>query len=184
MNPLLATITLFGGNFAPTGYAMCQGQTIAISQNTALFSLLGTTYGGNGTSTFQLPDLQGRVPIGAGNGAGLTPVSLGQVGGSESITLSVNNLPAHSHNLNVNTGLGNTAAPGTTTYLASSPQTGSGPNSSSLDLYTTNAPNTNLSQAGIGTIGNTGAASPFDNHQPYLAITYIIALQGVFPSRN
>src|SRR6476469_8745709 len=95
--PFLGSIIIFGGNFAPKGWAMCNGQILAINQNTALFSLLGTTYGGNGTTTFALPDLRGRVPVGMGQGPGLSPMTEGQVGGTETVTLTVNQLPNHNH---------------------------------------------------------------------------------------
>src|SRR5580692_1409475 len=93
--PYLGAIFIFAGNFAPRGFALCQGQVLSIAQNTALFSILGTTYGGNGTTTFQLPDLQGRAPVGQGNGAGLSPVTLGQVGGVENVTIMAANMPSH-----------------------------------------------------------------------------------------
>src|SRR6478672_10112699 len=95
--PFLAEIIMFAGNFAPRGWAFCQGQILSIAQNTALFSLLGTTYGGNGQTTFALPDLRGRVPVGTGQGPGLSNYDLGQVSGSESVTLTVSQMPAHNH---------------------------------------------------------------------------------------
>src|ERR1700689_3127872 len=97
--PLLGAIFIFAGNFAPTGYQLCQGQLLPISQYAALFSILGTTYGGNGTSTFQLPDLRGRVPVGQGSGSGLTPIVLGETAGTQNVTILTNNLPAHNHPL-------------------------------------------------------------------------------------
>ncbi|HWZ02329.1 MAG TPA: tail fiber protein [Mucilaginibacter sp.] len=181
MTPDLAMIYLFGSNFAPSGYQMCNGQIIAISTNTALFSLLGTFYGGNGTSNFALPDLRGRAPIHQGQGPGLSQYNLGQAGGSETITLTTAQMPSHSHAFNVNASGGTTAIPGSTTYLSAGPATGSGPNASSLNSYTTNAPNATLSP---NAIGSTGGGQPFSIIQPYLAVTYVIAMQGVFPSRN
>jgi microcystin-dependent protein len=180
MTPDLAMIFLFGSNFAPQGYAFCQGQILSINSNTALFSLLGTTYGGNGTTNFQLPNLQGRAPIGFGQSAGTSNYSLGQSGGVETVTLNTNQIPAHSHLVNVNNGSGNTA-PGTTTYLSAGPLTGSGPNATVLNTYTTNANNTTLNP---NSIALAGGGQPFTVVQPYLAISYIIALTGVFPSRN
>jgi microcystin-dependent protein len=181
MTPFLGGIYLGGFNFAPSGYAFCNGQTIAISTNAALFSLLGTTYGGNGTSTFQLPNLQGRVPIHFGQSPGTSNYVLGQVAGSETATLTTNQIPAHSHAVNVNSAAGNTATPGSTTYLAAGPATGSGPNASQLKTYTTTANNATLN---TNTIGTVGGGQPFSILQPYLAVNYFIALQGVFPSRN
>lgn len=101
--PILGCIFIFGGNFAPRGYMLCQGQLLSIQQNAALFSLLGTTYGGNGTTNFQLPDLRGRAPIGTGNGPGLSPVVEGQIGGTQAASILIANLPSHSHALNAST---------------------------------------------------------------------------------
>jgi microcystin-dependent protein len=178
MNPYLGMVFIFGGNFAIHGFSICQGQLLDISTNTALFSILGTTYGGNGTSTFALPDLQGRVPIGVGN----TFVE-GQQGGAQTATLLGSNIPSHTHNLAVNSAVGTTSSPAPTgtTYLAAGPATGSGPNASTLKTYTTTAPNTNLGPSAIQPFGG-GAA--FSIMQPYLCINYEIALQEIFPSRN
>lgn len=181
MTPDLAMIYLFAGNFAPSGYQMCNGQILAISTNTALFSLVGTTYGGNGQNTFALPDLRGRVPIHEGQGPGLSLYNLGQAGGTESVTLTTAQIPSHSHAFNVNAGIGTTASPGSTTYLSAGPVTGSGPNASLLKTYTTSASNISL---GPNTIGATGGTQPHSIIQPYLAVTYVIAMQGVYPSRN
>src|SRR5580658_1671639 len=129
--PILGSIFLFAGNFAPRGYALCQGQLLAISSNTALFSILGTTYGGNGTTTFALPDLRGRAPIGAGNGTGLSPVVLGQQGGSQNVSILASNMPAHNHLVNVSTVLAAQASP-SNNFLAppvdSTPAAGTGYN--------------------------------------------------------
>jgi microcystin-dependent protein len=180
MDPLLAMIFAFGSNFAPQGYLFCSGQLLAISSNTAVFSLLGTTYGGNGQTNFALPDLRGRAPIGQGQGPGLSNYVLGQAGGVESVSISISNLPAHTHQLNANT-LPGSAVPGTTTYLAAGPPTGSGPNANVLNIYTANAPNTTLSPGSISTVGGN---QPVSLLQPYLAISYIIAMNGIFPTRN
>ena len=176
MNPYLGMMFLFGGNFAINGFAICQGQLLSISQNTALFSILGTTYGGNGQTNFALPDLQGRFPIGVGNG-----FVEGQVGGAANTTLLASNIPSHTHNLSVNPGQGTTATPGATTYLAAGPATGSGPNATLLKTYTTAAPNVNL---GAASIQASGGGQPFSTISPYLCTNYLIALQGIFPSRN
>jgi len=166
--PFLAQIMMFGGNFAPRGWAFCSGQILPIAQNTALFSLLGTTYGGNGQTTFALPDLRGRVPMHPGQGPGLASYDLGQVGGAESATLTVNNLPTHNH-------------------LAASSQaaaTGSRPSGavpSAGGSYAASGDGCTLNPAFIQ---NTGGNQPFDQHQPYLCVNFIIALEGIFPSRN
>jgi microcystin-dependent protein len=173
--PFLAEIVLFAGNFAPRGWAFCQGQILSIAQNTALFSLLGTTYGGNGQTTFALPDLRGRVPIGTGQGPGLSSYNLGQVGGTETVTLNVNNLPAHNHPVNVpNTAPSPALASPVGNYLAPAARGGS-------PIFAAGPPNAAM---GALMIGNTGGSQPFGNVQPYLAINFIIAITGIFPSRN
>ncbi len=172
MDPLLASIILFAGNFAPRGWALCQGQILSISQNTALFSLLGTTYGGDGQTTFALPDLRGRVPIQQGQGPGLSNYDLGQVSGSETITLTTNNLPSHNHSLLATSEAGSVSVPAGA-YLA---------NTGALDKeYNTSG---TLVAMNAGAVGVTGGSQPFDNIQPYLALNFIIAMQGIFPSRN
>ncbi len=172
-SPFLAEIKMFGGNFAPRGYALCNGQLLPIAQNTALFSLLGTTYGGNGQTTFALPDLQGRVPIHPGQGPGLSSYSLGQVGGVEAVTLLTTQIPAHNHPLAANAGPGTNAAPATNEVLATS--------TTRDNIYSTAAPNTTLSPQAIGA---AGGSQPHTNIQPYLCVHFIIALQGIYPSRN
>ncbi len=168
----IGDIKIFAGNFAPKFWALCQGQLVSIASNSALFSILGTTYGGNGTTNFALPDLRGRVPIGWGNGPGLTGVSLGDMSGTENTTLSVANLPSHTHTLNAKAGVGSQAAPGGN-ILAASDQRNS--------QYTNAAADTNLSG---GAIGSTGSGTGHSNMQPSLGMNFIICLQGVFPSRN
>jgi len=167
----IGEIRMFAGNFAPTGWQFCNGQLLSIAQNTTLFSLLGTTYGGNGTQTFGLPDLRGRVPVHAGfsQGPGLTPVDLGQVGGTENTSILISNLPAHTHSISANTSAGTTSIP-TNAINA---------DSSTLDKeYTTNAANTTMSPT-----GSTGGSLPINNMQPYLGINFIIATQGIYPTR-
>jgi microcystin-dependent protein len=155
-DPFLGEIRLFAGNFAPRGWAFCLGQLLSISQNTALFSLLGTVYGGDGRSTFALPDLQDSVPIGAGQGPGLSTRFLGEQGGSASVTLQLQQLPMH--------GL-----------------------PASTDAATTNRPVDAVPARG-GRYGpatsSAGSPLPHENRPPYLGLTYIIALQGVFPPRS
>lgn len=167
----LAEIRIFGFNFPPAGWAQCNGQLMPISQNTALFSLLGTTYGGNGQSTFALPDLQGRAPMQQGDGAGLSPRNLGEMGGSESVTLLESEMPLHSHSLRAATqdnGDVNIVAP-TASYA---PSTGG-------SLYQT-TPNAQLAYQAVAA---AGASLPHNNMQPYLTVNFCIAMQGIFPQR-
>ena len=166
--PFIAQIMLFGGNFAPRGWAFCSGQLLPIAQNTALFSLLGTTFGGNGQTTFALPDLRGRVPVHPGQGPGLSNVLLGEVGGSETRTLSVGQLPSHSHGAAVTQG-----AQGSTRPSGMVPSAG-GAYAAAPDGSTFNP----------AFIQAAGGSQPFDIRQPYLGVNYIIALEGIFPSRN
>ncbi len=164
--PFLGSILLFAGNFAPQGWAFCNGQILPITQNTALFSLLGTTYGGNGTSTFALPDLRGRVPIHFGQGPGLSSYVEGQVGGAENVTLIATQMPQHQHlqpatNGDEGTNRPNGAVPARGgVYAASSDGSALAPTSAA------------------------GGNQAHENLQPYLALNFIIALQGIFPSRN
>jgi microcystin-dependent protein len=171
--PFLAEIKMFAGNFAPRGYAFCSGQILAISQNTALFSLLGTTFGGNGQTTFALPDLRGRVPVHQGQGPGLSSYVLGEVTGTETVTLNINQLPSHNHLLAVNSGPGNSAAPANNEFLAGS--------TARDRLYTTNAANTTLA---AGSVSPSGNSQPTPIIQPLLVLNFIIAIEGIYPSRN
>jgi microcystin-dependent protein len=173
MEGTMATILLFAGNFAPRNWGFCDGSIIAIQSNTALFSLLGTTYGGNGTTTFALPDLRGRVAVGTGNGPGLSGYQLGQVGGSETVTLNVNNIPAHSHAVRVPTTDG--AA------------TSDDPNGNILALQGSSvyaAANTATGSYGGVTDSLVGGSQPISILQPYLALNYVICMYGIYPSRN
>jgi microcystin-dependent protein len=174
-DPYLGSIVMFAGNFAPQGWAFCAGQLLSISQNTALFSILGTTFGGDGIQTFALPDLRGRGPVGTGQGPGLSNINLGDTGGTETVTLSVANMPAHNHLVNCdNTGNSSTAPSGLIPGLANDRTT-------SLALYSANPANATMNPSTVGMAGN---GQPFNVRDPYLGINYIIALQGVFPSRN
>ena len=177
-SPFIAEIIMFAGNFPPRGWAFCQGQILSIAQNTALFSLLGTTYVGNGQTTFALPDLRGRVPVGTGQGPGLPSVTLGEVSGEPTHTLISTEMPAHSHGINGNnSGLGNSAAP-----TGNSLGIGVVPSSNTpVNMYNSAAPNTALNPQ---TCGIAGGSQPHNNMQPYLGMNYIIALVGIFPSRN
>lgn len=169
--PFIAQIMMFGGNFAPRGWALCNGQLLPIAQNTALFSLLGTTFGGNGQTTFALPDLRGRVPIHPGQGPGLSSYDLGQQSGVENTTLTVNQMPAHSHTatLRASTQPANDTLP-TGNYLADG------------GAYQT-ATNTTMNANAV-TGGIAGGSQPFSILQPYTCVNFIIALEGIFPSRN
>jgi microcystin-dependent protein len=167
--PFLAEIVMFAGNFAPRGWAFCSGQILAIAQNTALFSLLGTTFGGNGQTTFALPDFRGRVPVHAGQGPGLSSYNIGQVGGNESVTLLTTQMPAHNHSAACS------------------------PNDANLGLaegnfLATTATNTYASTGGSAlaatTIGQSGGSQPHTNIQPYTCVNFIIAIEGIYPSRN
>jgi microcystin-dependent protein len=169
-NPFIGEIRLFAGNFAPQGWALCNGQLMAISQNTALFSLLGTTYGGNGQTTFALPDLRGRVPVHRGQGPGLTPRTQGEQSGSETVTLLSTQMPAHSHALRAST----VAATGST-------PAGALLGATSVNSYDNSAAGVPMA---AGAIGSTGGSQPHDNMAPTLALNYIISLFGIFPSRS
>lgn len=177
--PFLGQIMMFGGNFAPRGWAFCAGQLLSISQNTALFSLLGTTYGGNGVQTFALPDLRGRFPLGMGNGPGLSPVVEGQIGGSETTSILTSNLPAHNHPLLGSATAGAQTSPAggaiaeINTGSVKTPTIGFG-------FATTTPTSAMLPQS----IGLTGQNIPLETIPPYLGVNFIIALQGIFPSRN
>ena len=176
MEPFLGQICMVGFNFAPRGWAQCYGQLLPIAQNSALFSLLGTIYGGDGRTTFGLPDLRGRVAVGEGQGPGLPNFPLGSRGGATTTTLSVANIPAHSHTITIraNNAGGTTNNP-TSAIMA---ETGFGDNE-----YTQNAPDVNMS-ASMAVCGNTGGGQAFNNLQPFYTVNYIIALVGVFPSRS
>ena len=167
--PFIAEVRMFGGNFAPRGWAFCNGQLLALSQNTALFALIGTFYGGNGQTTFGLPDLQGRAPIHAGQGPGLTDRSIGEKAGAESVTLTTSQMPAHTHQLKA-TAAATTGTPSNAVALAPT---------SGARIY---GPATNL--AAMGASVSASGGQPHENRQPYLALNFIIALQGTFPSRN
>ena len=167
-NPTLGEITMFAGNFAPRNWALCDGQLLPISSNSALFSILGTTYGGDGRTTFALPDLRSRASVHAGNGPGLSPRSLGQKNGTETNTMTIAEMPNHNHTLN-------TKEEGTTADANGNFVAGSG------QLSFGTSTDNDLNAAAIG---DTGGNQPQNNMQPFLVVNYIIALQGVFPSRN
>jgi microcystin-dependent protein len=170
-DPFVAEIRMFAGNFAPTGWALCNGQLLPLSQNTALFSLLGTTYGGDGKSTFALPNLQDSAPMHPGQGAGLSLYDLGQQGGSPNVTLLESELPLHNHIANAKTSLGNSQTPADQTWAGSN----------NAKQYVNTAPNLAMSPLALSP---TGGSLPHNNLAPYLVVTFIIALQGVFPPRT
>ncbi len=172
-DPFVAEIRVFPFNFAPKGWAWCNGQLMPLSQNTALFSLLGTTYGGNGKSNFALPDLQGRAPMHPGQGPGLSLHDLGETGGSDTVTLLESEIPAHAHPIMANTGQANLQVPDPTRSMALS----TGGNG-----YTNQA--SNLTPLAPQAISPTGGGAPHNNLQPYLTFYFNIALQGVFPPRG
>ncbi len=173
-DPWLGEIALVAFNFAPQGWAFCNGQLLSISQNTALFSLLGTTYGGDGVTNFALPNLQSRVPLHFGQGTGLSPYTLGQTAGVESVTLQTPQIPAHAHSYTpqATTAAGAAISPAGAVWAAS----GTGDT-----IYQKAASNTTMAAQ---TIGNTGGGQAHENRQPLLALNYIIALAGIFPSRS
>ena len=176
-NPFIGEIDTFGFNFAPRGWSHCNGQLLQISQNTALFALLGTTFGGDGRTTFALPDLRGRVAVHVGTGPGLSQIRWGQRGGAETATLTINSMATHSHTatLKGTNRIGNTAVPAGHT-LASKGRT---------NIYQTAAPDVSMKDGSV-IIGSTGNSNPqsFSTRDPFLGIYHSIALVGAFPSRN
>ncbi|WP_025764200.1 phage tail protein [Dyadobacter tibetensis] len=174
----LGEIKMFAGSYPPSGWAFCNGQLLAISSHTALFSLLGTNYGGDGEETFALPDLRGRVPIHAGNGPGLSQYRLGQKGGAEQVTLTSNNLPAHTHEATLKIGVSD--QPGNT----SNPVGAILANSGAFDKEYTDQDSTGTLGKTSVTINPTGSSQPVDIRQPYNTVNFIIALTGVFPPRD
>jgi len=175
-NPFVAEIRCFAFNFAPTGWAQCDGQLLPISQNTALFSLLGTTYGGNGRSNFGLPNLQGSVPLNAGQGPGLSLYDLGQSGGTPNVTLLQTEMPAHNHIVQssaVNNGQVPTAAGKVPGRAETS--------GAATNIYVSTAPNVNFNPLAVSMYGSS---QPHNNMMPTLVLNFCIAMQGVFPARG
>jgi microcystin-dependent protein len=174
--PLIGSIALFAGNFAPRGYMLCQGQLLAISANTALFAILGTTYGGNGQTTFALPDLRGRAAMGQGQGPGLPIVDLGELTGTSQVTVLLSQLPNHNHPIKADTtGFATAQSPGGNFWSqqgdAVTPTNG----------FSSGTKNANMS---ANMCGMTGSNIPISVQNPFLGLNYIICVQGVFPSRN
>jgi microcystin-dependent protein len=180
-NPFISMIEAFGFGFAPRGWALCAGQSLPIAQNQALFSLLGTTFGGDGRTTFNLPDLRGRLALGFGQGAGLPPYNLGAAGGEEMHQLLTGEVPTHAHTLNAN----NNAQTNGTNIPSSAVLMGSGygieTNNPIENIYSNSTPT--VAMAG-GAVGSAGGGVSHENRMPFLTINYCIALQGIFPSQN
>lgn len=202
-DPFIGQISMFAGNFAPRGWAFCNGQLLSISQHTALFSILGTIYGGDGVTTFALPNLQSRSPVGTGTGAGLTNVQLGQVGGVESTTLTTLNMPIHSHGVTTTataTSTGSLQVAGTGSNASTTPSAtnnilgasgAGGPSSAAIWSDQLTSPVTLANPETISTTLNVnvavqpaGSSQPLPIRNPYLGMNFIIALEGIYPSRN
>jgi microcystin-dependent protein len=188
-DPFLGEIKMVGFNFAPRGYSFCNGSTMAISQNSALFSLLGTTFGGDGVQTFGLPDYRGRLPVGMGNGPGLTPVVQGEKAGTTSVSILPTQMPSHNHTaalsiaIPVSTAAADTQAPGPTVVLAAA-QFGTDRDVTLVSAYVSTAATTTLTPFNTsGTTGLSGGGQPLPIQNPYLGTNFIIAMEGIFPSR-
>jgi microcystin-dependent protein len=180
-DPFIGQINIFGFNFAPVDWQACNGALLGIAQNQALFALLGATYGGDGRSTFGIPNLQGRFPMGMGNGAGLTPRPIGQLAGTESVTLTANNLPAHTHatQISASTGNANSDAPSAGAYLAKVIDS-----SGTTNPLAYNAGGTSpLASLASGNTSSAGNGQPAGIMNPFLALNFCIAITGIFPSR-
>ncbi|WP_321877603.1 phage tail protein [Paraburkholderia bannensis] len=201
-DPYLGEIRMAGFNFAPQGWALCQGQVMSLAQNQALFALLGTTYGGNGVQTFGLPDLRGRSPVGFGEGPGLSNIVLGEVAGTETVTLNQNQLPMHNHAVTVTPPAAVTAPINIPASTATTGQQSEPSTNTVLGTVNTGGRASNFYVAGDGTttlkpfnvtvnagaptvaVQQAGASQPFSLRNPYLGVNFIIALQGIFPTRG
>ncbi|OFZ13441.1 MAG: hypothetical protein A3D92_02995 [Bacteroidetes bacterium RIFCSPHIGHO2_02_FULL_44_7] len=178
MEGTMAVVTQWAANFAPRNWAYCNGQLLSIASNTALFSLLGTTYGGNGQTTFGLPEMRGRTAVGAGQGPGLSYYSLGEMGGYAGISLTINNIPPHTHSGPVNLALNANSTDGTTGEPDGNyPGMLAGGYSTAGDIAM-------AAPAYTGIVGVAGSSAPYSNLSPYLAVNYIICMYGIYPSRN
>ncbi len=169
--PFVGEIRMFGFGFAPQGWALCNGQLLPINQNQALFSLLGTTYGGDGRTTFALPDMRSRVPVCQGQGPGLSSYAEGQAGGAETMTLAATQMPRHTHPVKASSSTADSDQPEGRTLARSASH-----------IYTAKPDTSTVMNT--DTLGDTGGSQPHDNIQPYLAVNFCIALTGIFPSRN
>lgn len=174
-DPFLAEIRIFAGNFAPRGWALCDGQILPISQNTALFSLLGTTYGGDGRSTFGLPNLQGSVPVGSGQAPGLSYYDLGEVGGATTVSVIPSEMPAHTHTAFGSTNVGSQVSPSGGIWAAPGAARG-------LAVYSASAGSSPAMSAAA--FAPSGGSQPHNNMPPFLTLNFIIALQGIYPPRT
>jgi microcystin-dependent protein len=170
-DPFIGEIRMFGFGFAPQGWAQCNGQLLPIADNAALFSLLGTTYGGDGQTTFALPDLRSRVPVGQGQGPGLSSYGQGQAGGTETVTLAAAQMPGHTHPVTASTSAADSGQPAGRTLARSAGHT-----------YTARPGASTVMNAAM--LGHTGGSQPHGNIQPYLAVNFCIATEGIFPSRS
>ncbi len=169
--PFVGEIRMFGFNFAPQGWAQCNGQLLPINQNQALFSLLGTTYGGDGTTTFALPDMRSRVPVCQGQGPGLSSYAEGQAGGAETVTLAATQMPGHTHPVKASSSAAGSDPPGGRALARSASH-----------IYTAKPDTSTVMNADM--LGDAGGSQPHHNIQPYLAVNFCIALTGIFPSRS
>ncbi|HEY2705906.1 MAG TPA: tail fiber protein [Candidatus Dormibacteraeota bacterium] len=172
-NPYIGEIRLFGGTFAPQGWAFCEGQLLAIAENDALFTLIGTTYGGDGQTTFGLPDLRGRIPVHSGQGSGTSSRVLGQSAGAENVTLTLTQIPAHTHALQAGSGAASTTNPSGAVWAGGT-----------VAQYSASAPDATMQQAPTQAIQSTGGTQPHDNLMPYVCVSFIISLFGIFPPQN
>jgi microcystin-dependent protein len=170
-DPFVGEIRMFGFNFAPQGWAQCNGQLLPIDQNQALFALLGTTFGGDGRTTFALPNMQSRVPVCQGQGPGLSPYAEGQAGGAETVTLAVTQMPGHTHPVKASSSAADSSQPGGRALARSASHS-----------YTAKPDTSTVMNADM--LGDAGGSQPHENIQPYLAVNFCIALEGIFPSRN
>ena len=177
MDEFMGVIKIFGGNFPPSGWAFCNGQLMSIAQYSALFSILGTTYGGDGQTTFALPDLRSRVPVGMGQGPGLPSIEEGEQSGEVNHTLLLTEIPMHTHSKSVNSANASLSAATAGSSLATPVSAAGAPTLG----FNTSTPDTTLSAASIGI---SGGSQPHNNMQPYLGTNYIICLEGIYPSRN
>lgn len=169
-DPFIGEIRLVGFNFAPAGWALCDGQLLSIAENDALFTLIGTTYGGDGENTFALPDFRSRIPIHQGTGSSGTTYTIGENAGTETVTLTVNQIPAHAHPAQAQSGAGNQAGPGGNIWA-----------SSNLNQYNSSAADSDMNAQAIT---STGGSQPHDNMMPFLTINFVISLFGIYPSQN
>jgi microcystin-dependent protein len=174
MDQFVGQIIAVGFNFAPAGWVLCNGQLLSISEYQVLYALIGTTFGGDGQTTFAVPDLRGRSPLGQGSSAGLPPAVVGQVGGTESVTLTLQQIATHSHPLLASSATGSVAKPSSTTVLANQ-------SNAAVDIYGAAAGGVTLAPSAIGA---SGGSQPHENRQPYNTVNYIISTVGVFPSQS